>query len=277
MQDVDPKLNWVVSFPKSGNTWIRLCSQAYYTGEPTIDGQAKLGDVGAQVWHDISPMPARDLPLVAEPQIRPAAMFNLALMKEDERPIKSHHGNFSINGQKLWRDVWTDAVVNPVRDPRDVCCSLKHHMGHESYMQSARFMDQDGAQIDDDDSMTHFIGSWSMHVQSWLDSDLDVLTVRYEDLWDQVYRQDSTEGFRRIFEHLGVDVNEERLEMAVEEAKFDKLKEREQQEGFPEASDNQNRFFRKGETGGWKQELPEEVAEKIVEDHADMMDKLGYL
>lgn len=272
MQDVDPKLNWVASYPKSGNTWVRLVAQAYQTGEPSVQGQARLGDVGGQVWHDISPMPATKVPVQLEPWLRPSAMFNLALMKEDETPIKSHHGCYVIDSMRLWREPWTDKVVTPVRDPRDVCCSYKAHMGHETYMHTAEFMAQDSATIDDEDSMTHFLGSWSMHVESWLDSDLDVLTVRYEDMQDA-----PVQTFTEIMGHLlGREPDAERLEEAVEKCQFDRLQAKEQQEGFPEATPEQDQFFRKGESGGWQDELPDEVAAKIVEDHADTMDKLGY-
>jgi len=273
MEDLDTKLNWVASFPKSGNTWIRLVAQAYHTGEPNVQGQARLGDVGAQVWHDISPLPHTDIPVQLEPWLRPSAMFNIALMKEGAVPVKSHHGNYVIGGMKLWREPWTDLVVNPVRDPRDVCCSLKDHMGHESYIEAARFMDQRGAQIDDEDSMTHYIGSWSMHVESWLDSDLDVLTVRYEDMQDA-----PVETFTGIMAHLlEREPDSKRLEEAVRKCEFDRLQKKEQEHGFPEATDEQDQFFRKGEAEGWKDELPGEVADKIVEDHADTMDTLNYL
>jgi len=273
MEDIDPKLNWVASFPKSGNTWTRLVAQAYHTGEPSVQGQARLGDVGAQVWHDITPIPQWDIPVQLEPWLRPSALFNIALMKEDAMPVKSHHGNYVIGGMKLWREPWTDRVVNPVRDPRDVCCSLKDHMGHESYIETAKFMNRRGAQIDNDRSMTHFIGAWSMHVKSWLDCDLDVLTVRYEDMQDA-----PMQTFTEVMAHLlGRDPDRDRLEAAVRKCEFDRLQKKEQKHGFLEATEQQDRFFRKGEAGGWEDELPDEARAKIEEDHGEIMDRLGYL
>jgi hypothetical protein len=124
----------------------------------------------------------------------------------------------------------------------------------------------------------HVIGSWSEHVRSWQDAqeDVDVYMTRYEDLHDDPHAE-----FERILEHVLGDIEQERLKAAVDACSFDRLQSLEEADDvadFPEASDQaEEGFFRSGQTDGWKDELPRDLAEKIEEDHGDIMKQFGYL
>jgi hypothetical protein len=119
------------------------------------------------------------------------------------------------------------------------------------------------------------IGSWSEHVRSWREGEVDICFVRYEDLHARPY-----EEFGRILDCVLGDVDGDRLEAAVDACAFDRLQgleEADDVEDFPEKSEKADCFFRSGKTDGWKDELPAELARKIEEDHGEMMEKLGYL
>lgn len=275
LEDLDTRLNWVVSYPKSGNTWIRLVCRTYCGNRPEYAGVGQLGDVAVRVWHDVSPIPLSELTLASEMQLRPAALLNLAILHEGtETLFKSHHGHYTVQQMTLWKKRWTKKVVNPVRDPRDVCCSAADHFS-KSYEETAEMMADEGKTIGggEDRDLHHVISSWSNHIRSWLDCDKDVLTVRYEDM-----KAAPMQCFGEIVEHVfEEEPDKELLEKSVETCRFEKLQKKEEEEGFEEQVENQERFFRKGEAGGWKDELPGEVADQIVEDHAEMMEKLDYL
>lgn len=269
-----PRINWVSSYPKSGNTWVRLFAAAFGKGaENGLDRFVRFDDISEFDFQSVCPIPVGKLTPDAEAMLRPAAMLVLSRKIDGPVLVKSHHACMDINGMHLWMPQWTGKVINPIRDPRDVCCSAKHHFGFDTYAETASFMNRRDANIGGDAKLHHFLGAWDDHVGSWIRNDnLDVHTIRYRDLWDS-----PIEGFTRILEFLGFeDIPEDRVEFAVKAVSFERMKEFEEEHGFPETSQHQDKFFRKGGYGGWREELPTEVAEKIEGDHGEMMEYLGF-
>lgn len=265
-------LNFVASYPKSGNTWIRLVCTAYALGaEDALD--VRYDDVSTLDVQPVSPRPVPDMSLQEEVMVRPASMLMLRRRVQEQTLVKSHHASMQVNDQHLWSANFTERVVNPVRDPRDVCCSAAEHFGM-TLEETVEFMAEENATIGGDDKLHHLLGTWSQHVQSWLNHDrVPVHTVKYEDLHADTYGE-----FEAILEFLGVEeVDEEKLEDAIEACRFDRLQEVEERVGFPEKSDHADKFFRRGETDGWKDELDDELVQQIEEDHADIMEEMGYL
>lgn len=282
-------MDFVVSYPKSGNYWIRLVSAAYKkevslkelvqlkAGDIT---ELNLMDIDPNRYQSISPIRISDIDLADHVRLRPAVMFLLSRevsLLKDRRPlvIQSHHINAQVNDIALWHSEWVDRVVNPVRDPREVCCSHAAHFGN-SYEESAQIMNNPRASTGHggDSGLEWFTSTWSAHVQSWLEVDeFAVHTVRYEDL-----KANPVGEFYDMFSFLGVsDLSVEAVENAVEKTRFDRLQEAEAEQGAPATAPDQDQFFRSGKTDGWKDELPTDVARKIEEDHGEMMEALGYL
>lgn len=269
-------LKFVASYPKSGNTWIRMAAICYSTGRTDLSALGRMGDLRVQDYHKVSPVPLRQLGLPAQAQIRPAAMLSLAfsLGGQGEHVLKSHHAFLSIDGVPLWHPSFVDRIVNPVRDPREVCCSAKEHFGFDSYEATADFMMEEGQVIGGAKRpIHHVIGSWDQHVNTWQEAPLDVMTVKYEDL-----KADPLGMFERIFGFLlDEEVERKRVEEAVKATDFDHLRKLEDEHGFPEASEEADRFFRSGQTDGWKEELPSEVAQTLEDAFGETMEGLGYL
>lgn len=270
-EPVETRLNFVTSFPKSGNTWVRLVCFAYLTGDVSFEAITSRGDHNSQVWHETAIIPAQEMCPGGQVQTRPSVLYGLA-MRYGSEPMKSHHGCFEIGGFPLWHEHWTHKVVVPVRDPRDVCCSVADYYD-KTYEGAAEFMNTENLHISNGEGAPlHWVDTWSEHVLSWMESDLDVYMVRYEDMID-----DDVGVLTDVLRFLYGTVDEERAANAVRECRFSKLQEKEEEEGFPETQDEQDKFFRRGEAGSWEDELPANVAEKIVSDHADVMKELGYL
>lgn len=271
-------MDWVVSYPKSGNTWCRLVNRAYHTGKQELEDLGYGGDLNEEIYHRTSPIPLDQLDTSAEMQVRQTAMLYLALQRGLKGELmKSHHSFGSVCKLPLWHPQWTRKVLNPVRDPRDVACSVKSHFGHETYDDAIDFISDDEQVIGGSDKpLHHFIGSWSSHVRSWLEAKehgFDVFTIRYEDLLE-----DDVGAFYEIMDWLlEEDVDEERVESAVKQCRFDRLKKLEEKKGFAEQPDESNQFFRKGKSGGWQEELTRTQARRIQNEHGEMMHKLGYL
>lgn len=280
-------MNFVVSYPKSGNTWNRLVTAAYRTDvgpedlaefrtEDSTLPEMRFSDIGAGHYQSASPVPVADIDYVTQARLRPAAMLRLAkdvALSSSRKPllVQSHHFYKKVGGIPLWHSEWVDRVVNPVRDPREICCSHAAHFGC-SYEQSARDMAMTGAtgNASTEWSLTWMTGSWSEHVRSWLGvEDFPVFTARYEDL-----KANPVGQFYDILEFLDAPrLSVDAVEDAVEKTRFDRLKETEGEPG----TGHEGEFFRSGKTDGWKDELPVEVARKIEQDHGEVMEALGYL
>lgn len=282
-------MNFVVSYPKSGNTWSRLVAAAYKTDVDQKDlvrlkegniTALNLKDIDLHRFQSVSPVPITDIDFQTQVRLRPAAMLSLAKdvsLLDDREPVlvQSHHANANVNEIPLWHSQWVDCVINPVRDPREVCCSHAAHFGN-TYMESAETLARQQASTGPGDSpdLQWFLSSWSTHVKSWLEEDnFPVHTVRYEDL-----KANPVGEFHKIFSFLDVyEPDVEAVEQAVSKTRFERLRKVEAEQGSPGTAPDQEQFFRSGQTDGWKEELPTEVARKIEEDHGEVMEALGYL
>ena len=116
-------------------------------------------------------------------------------------------------------------------------------------------------------------GPWPRHISSWLNSPIagtdKMLIVRFEDL-----RQNPAEGFRRMVDFLGVEVDDERIRKAIANNSVDKMREKERAE--PQRASVKGRFVREGSVQGWRSKLtPAQV--QLIEHHTGgLLRTLGY-
>ena len=70
-----------------------------------------------------------------------------------------------------------------------------------------------------------------------------------------------------------------RVRIAVEFSDFRELQRQERSPGLSRASAHVARepFFRRGEVGAWRDELPAPLADRLVQAHGEMMPRFGYL
>jgi hypothetical protein len=83
--------------------------------------------------------------------------------------------------------------------------------------------------------------------------------------------------FGRVIDFLRVPKNRERLKRAIRQSSFRVLAEQERRTGFVERSRNADAFFRRGVTGGFREELTPAQMEALIGKHRPMMMELGYL
>ncbi|WP_240316269.1 sulfotransferase domain-containing protein [Salinibacter ruber] len=285
-------MQFVASYPKSGNTWVRLVAAAYTlsdeelmnalkypTASADLPATLQYTDVERYQYQTISPFPLSQISFPVEVRLRPAAMLVLNREKNlttSQRPalIKSHHIHGEVNNIDLWNGQWVEHVVNPIRDPREICCSFAAHRDMD-YEETAEFMNDSQARMgEENERVESLLTTWSTHVRSWQNAgELPVHTVRYEDL-----QANPVAEFYDILDFLEVpDLTEERVEDAVERTRFERMQAMEAEHGFHERTADQAQFFRSGKTDGWKDELPTDVARKIEKDHGDVMEQFGYL
>jgi hypothetical protein len=241
---VDSDDTFLVSYPKSGNTWIRflvanfVCPEAGVTLLsadrliPNVDGQSKK------------------------------------YFKEMPRPriIKSHYPF-----QHAYK-----RVIYVVRDPRDVVLSQYHY-------QIKRGVLPVGAPIEPFVS-AFLAGevcpyaSWGENVSSWLAArrkNPDFVLIRYEDL----LRQTSVE-LARMAKLLKIEPTPDRIALAVERSTADRMRQLEKVEGSRWASTKGTRqdmsFIRAAKDRQWKTGLPQDCVAQIENAWGDWMESLGY-
>jgi len=287
---------WLASYPKSGNTWLRMlmANLSAAEGEPVdINDLPERGGM-ASARAPFDHLTLIDSGLLTHDEIdclRPRVYEELARGADGGESYKPHalpgvrfvkvHDAYSLtpNGEPLLAGRrGADGAIVIVRDPRDVAPSLAHHNGNTidhaiAFLNNTNAAFCAGAHRQHIQLRQHLRG-WSAHIASWLDQrDIPVHLVRYEDL-----QTDTAGTLARALAFAGRDAADADIRRAVAFADFAQLQKQEQQKGFSEAPRPRpdGRFFRRGEAGAWRRDLTAEQIARIEAEHAPMMRRLAY-
>jgi len=282
---------WLASYPKSGNTWLRLLlANLDQEGPVDINDIPGQGIASSRAWFDnVTLFPSGLLTHDECEQLRPAvhsAIHSMRYLDENETPdaklrfVKTHDGyTFTKSGEPLLAGSGgADGAVLIVRDPRDVAPSLANHNGTDidaaiEYMAKAEISLCASRRTQPNQLRQRLLG-WNGFIQSWLDQrDIPVHVVRYESL-----KEDTVGALRAVLEFTEVPSSDDAIQRAVRSADFDELQRQEASTGFREAPrrGTDTRFFRRGVSGAWKDELTPTQLATIECNHGPMMTSLGY-
>lgn len=263
---------WLASYPKSGNTWIRMFLESYWIDQPVDINKTKLvvSDSAAHYTQIISPRPLGKMEPWEQWFLRPAAMYNLLLTSSFGHPIvKTHCANVVIEGAQIIPSQLSAAGIYIVRDPRDVVISWSEQLDM-SIDETIEVMANKEFGTSGEFKAADFLGSWSDHVGSWSKTSYEMTYLRYEDLL-------KGEGFKEIIRAVGWEYDEERFKRAKEASKFKQLKRQEEKEGFVEKVDAQEQFFKRGTAGHWRNVLTSDQVRRIERVHGEIMARNGYV
>ena len=274
----DRKIWWLASYPKSGNTWVRMFVNAYKSGYP-IDINSPYhyvtGDTRPAIFQACYCRPADNLTLAEEMLLRPATLITaISMSVTKDLCLKTHHAKAVTNQIPLFPVGLSAGAVYLIRDPRDVVISYAKHLGDTidnmiEHMNSKQYVG-----VHEDSNLHNILLTWSLHVSSWTEKNEDIPTeaIRYEDLL-----ADPRKEFRKILPALGIkETDERRFDFALEQSSFANLKGLESKNGFREKC-HQDMFFDTGKHGRWKDILTQSQVDKIEGDQKDTMKKFGYL
>ncbi|MCB0117193.1 MAG: sulfotransferase domain-containing protein, partial [Caldilineaceae bacterium] len=260
------RLVWLASYPKSGNTWVRLFLTAYNHPERqevdinAVDVSLHAGN--RDLFDRVIGLEASELTPVEIERYRPDVYRQLAIEAEEPLFIKVHdRWRHNVDDSPIFPPEATITTIYIVRDPRAVAPSYANHYGvsiDEAIERMSTADYADAARTDRLAAQLHQpIGSWSQHVTGWLDQqELPVHLVRYEDL-----HAAPEEHFARILDLSGLPVDPARLSSALAQSRFERLQAQEAAVGFKERLSHSSRFFRRGLTDGWREELtPAQIA-----------------
>ena len=275
---------WLASYPKSGNTWVRLFLNTLLFGK---DGNVDINDI------KIKQFPLKENFSGLTDNIDDVNEFvkncNLAQTKinldNEIKFLKTHHalwknGNYSFTGLEN-----TLGVIHIIRDPRNVITSVLNHFNRDNYIHALEFM-KDPLQCigikggkSGKDLMT-IISSWGNHYNSWKKFDKNNLLIKYENLIN-----DPEKEFVKLCNFIesisGLKFEKKLILKVIENCEFYNLKKQETSNGFLEGTTDKanikNKFFNLGPENDWKKILNKKIKDEIeILFEKEMMDA-GYL
>src|SRR6202167_3728039 len=243
--NVYPDDVFLVSYPKSGNTWTRFLIANLVYAEKNPDF-SNINDL----LPDPEAMSKRNLQRVVRPRI-----------------LKSHQ----------YFDPRYPKVIYIVRDPRDVVLSeyyfdIKRRAIAEDYPKQqfvSRFVRGE---------LNHPYGTWLENAATWFYArrgDPRFLLVKYEALQSQ-----AMEEMARIAGFLGISAAPPRLASAIEQSSADRMRELEKKQAHLWSSTRETRqdkpFVRSPKAGGGIAELSESSVAEIESTWGGLMHEMGY-
>jgi aryl sulfotransferase len=275
------RIVWVVSYPKSGNTWLRALLTNYRREGDRAAGINELEGVWAisRLWFDQwTGVEASALPDHVVERLRPAVYRCWSREATETLYVPVHEAwRRTDRGEPLFPAEISGGVIYVGRNPLDVVPSWAAYFGVEV----AEAVDQ----VCDPEHvppvalglpmlLRQVVGDWSGHVRSWLDdSGLPLHMVRYEDLV-----ADPENVFAGVIRFCGLPIDQEQVARAIRFSDFTELQRQEREAGFYELPPKASApFFRRGRPGGWREELSPDLVERLIDVHRDTMRRLGYL
>jgi Sulfotransferase domain len=243
---VYPDDTFVVSYPRSGNTWTRFLIANLVYPEKNV-GFTNI----EKLIPDTSSQSNRALKSTPRPRI-----------------IKSHE-YFDHRYRK---------VIYIVRDPRDVV--LSYYDFQRKYMQidDAYPLEQYVEDFVQGRLISIGWGTWAENVSSWIytrGKSTNFLLLRYEDMM-----KDTTRELTRIAQFFGIEAAPTRLQEVIDRSSADRMRELEKLEADRWIATKNRRkdipFVRVAKAGGWRTSLPVKSVEQIESAWGDLMITLGY-
>jgi len=271
---------WLASFPKSGNTWFRCFLSALIDGVIEINQLQTDGIFSSR--HLLDTTYDIDGRLLDEQEVKNRMPTVIRFYAERRQKLLfcKIHDAYSYNslGDPIIPEDVTLKAVYLIRNPLDVVASYANH-NNCSIDQAIRMMNKKNGYLarqkngfNVNNQLPQLMYSWSGHAESWHNQErLEVHTVRYEDM-----KHKGLETFTKVITSLGLEVSEADIAKAIELTKFEKLKKAEEKDGFQEKNISSPSFFRKGRTGGYKEELTQGQIALICDVHGETMKRFGY-
>ncbi|MDP4292051.1 MAG: sulfotransferase domain-containing protein, partial [Bacteroidota bacterium] len=242
---------WLVSYPKSGNTWFRIFLSNYLQNSSipvsleniertTISSNA----VDFEEWIGLNPfeLTPDEVDLYRPDYYR---ILSASADEPDAVQYKKTHDAYTLNrtGVPLFPEAISKGAVYFVRNPLDVCVSYANHSA-SNVNKTVNFILNEKACIAGkrNGQLRQILLSWKNHIRSWCEQTrIPIHVVRYEDM-----KQRPIESFGSIVRFLGLEFDEERLERAILYSDFNLLQQMEQEKGFNEKMQMCKSFFWKG-------------------------------
>lgn len=285
------KINWIASYPKSGNTWVRafltslICDVPEEQQAPLINRLLGRWCTSRELMRDVLGSDSNNFTAAELNRLRPVIYRALSQSSHDRIWLKTHEvlAPYYPDCRKgpipALNPSVTQSIIYLVRHPFDVAISYANHLncdietsvrhllntGHSQQYTLHGFREQ----------FPEHIGSWSENVHSWVVSierltKIPAIWLRYEDML-----REPEKTFTRLVQTLDLDVTDRQVRRAIQQTQISELKKMENDHGFRERTRSTGMFFRKGASGeGVNLSSPQKST--MHEAFQQTMEPLGY-
>lgn len=235
---------FLVSYPKSGNTWLRFLIGNYISGN-----QCDFNNINLII-PDIHRNPEQ------------------CLCIQYPRFIKSHfpfsHHLMTHKYQK---------VIYLVRDGRDVAVSYYHHLTRNGKIAGEASF-QDYNLIFHQGVIDNF-SNWSNHVNFWLDySQAEILLIKYEDMKSQ-----PDVVLEKVLKFSGIKIDPEKIKKSIYASDFKNMrkKDKDRKSLLGHTIDPSMPFVREGVSGVWRNMFTDELHDLFLHIHGSALKRMSYI
>ena len=274
---------WLASYPKSGNTWVRLfLNSLVFTSDTSVNiNDIKLGQFPARKYFNEITNNVDDVKEFIQNCNYAQSKLNL---DNKIRFFKTHNGLWKLGQHRFTDNENTLGIIHIVRDPRNVVTSIKNHYNYQTYEEALDFIKDEnkilgkiGSKKEED--LPTIVSSWKLHYKSWKNLGglkSKYVLIKYEDLIKDPVREFTkiTSFIEKISEFK---FNEKNILKAIENTRFDNLKKQEELNGFKESPKNSIKFFYLGAKNDWQNILDKKTKDDIEISFKNEMQDLGYL
>ena len=273
---------WLASYPKSGNTWVRLFLDNLLLPDKEFNINNNV----------VGQFPLRSHFLNLTDNINNQDEFAKNCVKAQQnlnsdnklKIFKTHNAFWNWGGGQY---TFTDekntlGAIYIVRDPRNIITSVLNYFHKKNYHEALEFMKENKvlggneAEI----GLPTIIGSWSNHYKSWKKFKKNFLIIRYENLLKNPF-----EEFTKITNYLenvsNLKFKNNNILKAIKECSFDNMSNQEDKFGFNDNSIKNKKlnkkFFNLGPKNNWQNILDKKILIEIEKVFEAEMKELGYL
>lgn len=276
------KIIWLASYPKSGNTWIRVFLNNIMDSADSAKSINQLsrttGASSRTLIDQYSGVSSANLTQTETDELRPKVYRSLVEQSDDLLFLKVHDAwKKTPSGKSMFPADVTKGVIYIIRNPLDIAVSFSYHTSKTIDATIRNINSKKYAFCENPKKLNHqvtqLLSDWSGHIVSWLDkSGLPTLVIRYEDML-----KDTDTTFRKVLNFLDLHVEDKVFQRAVNASKFNVLKDTEGKDGFREKPIKMEKFFREGKSGIWKRELNASQKDRLINAHYKQMQRFGYI
>ena len=271
------KIVWIASYPKSGNTYVRLFLAHYiHSKKNKLDFNLLKKIPKFEKSENFNKILNKNILLHKFDYIKDSINVQKKIINKNSQKeliFKTHHFFGEIDGHHFTNKENTKCFIYLVRDPREVLVSYSNHSQMDISEQIKLFLSNDIVHLKD----IEMIVNWGLHYKSWKSFQKIVpnLFLRYEDLVT-----DPEKFFNKIIiflsDFIDIHLDKKLLFKTIDLINFDKLKYEEKKEGFYEAMPN-SIFFRSGKIDTWKKKLTKQQINQIEKFFFKEMRELLYI
>lgn len=271
---------WLSSYPKSGNTWVRLFLDSLLFSK---NSSLNINNIKIEQFPNRKHFSGITNNIDIMSGFVKNCIHTQSKLNLDNKIkfLKTHNAFWNSGSDYFSNNENTLGTIYIVRDPRNVITSIKNHYNKNSYDEALEFMKNEKKILGSKDKKKEEydlltpISSWGAHYRSWKKMKKNYLLIKYENLLESPNSE-----FLKIIKFLencsNLRFSEKDMYEAIKKCEFHKLKNQEKENGFVESPKNK-KFFFLGPENNWKKILDLKTQKKIETSFKKEMSELNYI